>query len=112
MPTLARAASYIMEHEGREMTRGDARRVIKASLDGIGGLRATPREITDADVEAYMERKRAAKPESAPQMERQRGSDGKFVPSSAAPSVSLNSSTNVNGERLVNNLSNVWGNRF
>lgn len=112
MPSLARAAQYIRSNEGREMTRGDCKRVIEHVIGQTSTLRPMTDEqrrsqITDADYQAWMESKRAQRPQASPAVGRDQ--QGRFVPQSDQPQ---SQRSNANGERVVSSLGSVWGDKM
>lgn len=117
--TLAQATQFIQSTEGRMITKAEAKRVVQNAIESFGGLRQpTPEDrlaaITDADYEAYAKRKREARPQAQPPVGRDPNS-GRFVPQNGAQGQEQGgqrANVNVNGETIVNRLSDRWGGRM
>jgi hypothetical protein len=117
MPTLARMANHILETEGRDMKRGEAKQIIAHLLGEASTVRAPSDEqrramITDADYEAWQAAKRAQRPLATPQADRPRDANGKFLSMESPPQNQQGTQRNVHGERVVQNLSSVWGDKM
>lgn len=117
LPTLARIAAQVQENEGRDLKVGEAKQIVRQLMQEMSGIGAAPMTdeqrralITDADYEAWMQAKKAQRPQAAPAAERPRDRDGKFLPSNGGNSGDFQ--RNVHGERVVQNLSSVWGDKM
>ncbi len=116
LPTLARAAQYVQQREGRMITKAEARKVVENSMKHLSGLRQPTDEerrsaITDADYEAWQKSKREARPEAAPSAPRDERT-GRFAPRDERQPAPQGERRNVNGELIVSRLGSRWGNQM
>jgi hypothetical protein len=114
MPSLAAAAAHIYQTEGRDITKREARQLIRHVMEQSASARPMSDEqrrasITQADYDAWQKSQAAQRPQANPPLAPARGPDGKFLPQTSSEPNRGGQRTNVNGERMVSSLSNVYG---
>lgn len=112
---LARAAMHVQKAEGRSITVGEARKVVRAAQQEYAThaqRRMTPEQrmslITDEDFAAWAAKRSQAQkaPDPAPPLERDRDPQtGQFR---EAPTSGRQKGVNVNGQRIIRNFADAF----